>query len=674
MKKVGLYILAYFSALLASVAGLLFGTQLIESTLWMAALAVLALLPLLLIPFQMIAHKRIMQNLQRSKVADLHAFMVSHRNDAEKTAKEKLKLLCRIRCFTTAYMLLMALLAIAIAVLGGVLMASHSTLYTLCVLYSGLIFLSVYARCRKKAPLILGETAMVVLPNEYPCIHALVQKAANCVGCDKEVAIVLAGDCTASIVTDQKRAFLQIGVVLLNVLTEEELYAVLLHEFSHITGKKSALREQHYNLWLREDGGAFDSMSAFLTALYLGFDRKYLFHYMIYQYASSVIDELAADQAMAKHFDSKIAVSALLKTQYDTLYSWESGVKNEASIYEPETLEADYLTNRIALFKKAMAERNEFWNDLISKEILPNNATHPTLKMRMDALGVESLALVETTSSDAYLAEIKKLLEISEKNVYDDRIKTYTKDRTENYTQPLARIEAWKRAGCQIAAETYADLISDFKSIGQHEEAEALCDRVLQELPELSTNHAAFMKGAAMLCRYDEKGVDFVYRAMEQNGNYIEEGIQLLGTFCCLTGREEDLLTYRKKAAQLAQKHKDCDAEISYLSKGDNLTKETLPEGMLEEILAFIQSVDQGIIQNVYLVRKTVSDTFFASVFIIHFYGGTDAQREEIMHKIFCFLDSHPSQWQFSLFDYFDYPQVKVEKIAGSLVYTKENT
>ena len=93
---------------------------------------------------------------------------------------------------------------------------------------------------------------------------------------------------------------------------------------------------------------------------------------------------------------------------------------------------------------------------------------------------------------------------------------------------------------------------------------------------------------------------------------------------------------------------------------------------MLEEILTFIRSIDQDIIQNIYLVRKTVSETFFASVFIIHFYGGTDAQRDEIMHKIFRFLDSHPSDWQFSLFDYFEYPEVKVEKIEGSLVFSKE--
>lgn len=129
---------------------------------------------------------------------------------------------------------------------------------------------------------------------------------------------------------------------------------------------------------------------------------------------------------------------------------------------------------------------------------------------------------------------------------------------------------------------------------------------------------------------------------------------------------------YRKRAAELGQKHIDEDEQIGFLSKNDHLTKETLPDGMLEEILTFIQSIDQGTIQEIYLIRKTVSETFFASVFIIRFCGGTDAQRNEIMHKIFRYLDSHPINWQFALFEYSEYPEIKVENIEGSLVYSKK--
>ena len=204
------------------------------------------------------------------------------------------------------------------------------------------------------------------------------------------------------------------------------------------------------------------------------------------------------------------------------------------------------------------------------------------------------------------------------------------------------------------------------------DEAEALCDRDIAELDELSSVHAHFVKGCILLHRYDPAGLKYLYHAIERNKNYLEEGLSCMGSFCCMTGREEDLQAYRAFAARMAQTAEDEDEKAGYLSKKDHLTKENLPDGMLEDILSYIRSVDEsGIILNVYLVRKTISETFFTSAFIIHFYGGTDEARNEIMHKIFRYLDSHPSDWHFSLFDYFEFPEVKVEKIPGSLVYSK---
>jgi polyphosphate kinase 2 (PPK2 family) len=93
---------------------------------------------------------------------------------------------------------------------------------------------------------------------------------------------------------------------------------------------------------------------------------------------------------------------------------------------------------------------------------------------------------------------------------------------------------------------------------------------------------------------------------------------------------------------------------------------------MLEDILSYMHSLDEkGIINRVFLVKKTVSESFFASVFVVHFYGGTDEERRDIMHGIFRYLDSYPVEKQFALFDYFEYPDVKIEKIEGSLVYEK---
>ena len=674
MKKISLYILSYISALFASIIGLIFNSKWASNTVLIVVLVLLTILPIFLFVFNIFSAKRFVNKIKRSKVADMNAFLVSHRDDAENTAKRKLKELRRTRHLTTIYTFFIVSLAIASSVLGGILIVFESSLYVLCLLYSGLLFYSVYTRIHRKKQITLSETAVAISKNDYPLIYDLARKAADRVGSTDEILILLNWNCSASIIKDKKRSILQLGVILLHTLSEEELYNILLHEFAHVSDdNRKAFRESQYHTWLCEESEGYNKLSVFLSKLYLIFATKYAFNYMFYDYASSVVNELYADQTMAKHGDPKVAVSALLKTHYDTMYFWESCVKNEPSLYEPEELKADYLTNRISDFKKAISERSEYWNELVSKEILANNATHPTLKMRMNALGIQDLSLTDTKSSDEYIAECQKLLEFSENIIYEERLKTYKNDRSEQFVQPLARIEEWHQAGNPISPETYADLVSDLKTIGKHEEAEVLCDKAIEALPSLSSAHATFMKGSAMLYRYDERGMELIYRAMEQNGNYIEEGLNIIGNFCCLTGREEALLDYRKKAGELAQKHLDQDSQISFLSKNDNLTKETLPNGMLEEILAYIKSIDQDIIQNIYLVRKTVSDTFFASVFIIHFYGGTDAQRDEIMHKIFRFLDSHPTEWQFSLFDYFQYPEIKVEKIEGSLVFSKEN-
>lgn len=672
MKRVGLCILSFVSAVLASLIGVVVSESVLQNKVWLLTLTIIFLLPLLLLVFNVSSQRHFVKKMSSLKVADINTFLNSHRNDAEKTAKEKFRELQRIRRFTALYTVLIALTGIASAVFGGVLAKSEFIPYIIFILYSAMLFCSVYSRIHKKTPLAVDEDVVTISQNDYPVIYSLASKAAKSVGYEKEILIIPEWDCSASILCDNKRAYLTIGVVLLDILTEEELYAILLHEFAHISNDSARLREQQYYMWLLDKKEGMGTVGTILSGLYLRLDGKYIFTYSIYKYAATVIDELNADRLMAEHSDPGIAASALLKAHYDSFYNWEHGVNNEKSAFESEELEANYLTCKIAAFKEAITVRSAFWNSLVSKEILANNASHPTLKMRFDALGIEKIALTESKSSEAYLAEVKKLLQFSEETIYESRIKTYEADRKENYSEPLSRIDAWNNAGCPIAAETYADIISDLRTLGRREEAQDLCDRVLKELPEGSTHYAAYMKGAAMLVGYDEKGLDFIYHAMEENGNYVEEGLNLIGSFCCLTGRKDALAEYRKKAVELGQKHIDEDEQIGFLSKNDHLTKETLPDGMLEEILTFIHSVDQGIIQKIYLIRKTVSETFFASVFIIHFYGGTDKQRNEIMHKIFRYLDSYPVNWQFALFDYFEYPEIKVENIEGSLVYSKK--
>ena len=666
------YFLSFLTAGMITIFSAILFTHQKEIAVPLIELSVLSVLPFILFICNKILAKRFTRKLKQLNVAEGNAFLLSHRKDAEKTSVQKLRELQHIRRATAVYSVLLLILALSIAMLGGLLMLHAIPVACICILYSACVFAAVFTRVHTRKQINLNQGVAVLSPEEYPFLYSMARKAADAVGSKDDIVILPNWDFSASIIRDKGRYILRIGVILAHVLSEQELYTIMLHEFAHVTDdKKKHYREEHYSDWLSAEGSGTDPFNAILANLYLYPSVKYFFNYMIYRYACSVVYEMEADRAMSEHGDPRVAVSALLKTHYDAMYDWENCVKDEASIFEKEELQADYLTTRISLFKEAIELRSEDWNALAKKEILANNASHPTLRMRMQALGIENLELFCTQSSDEYLAELQKMLVFSEQYIYEERKNEYASERKERYLEPLARITAWKDAGEPIAAETYADIIRDLKMLGKHQEAETVCDRAIEQLEGMSAMHAVYMKGSAMLFRYEEAGMEMIYRAMEQNGNYIDEGLDTIGSFCCLTGREADLQEYRKRALELAQKHIDEDEQISFLSKEDHLTAENLPDGMLEEILAFIRSIDRDVIKNIYLVRKTVSENFFASVFIIQFEGEQDREKQEIMHKIFRYLDAYHVDWQFSLFDYSDYPEIKVEKIEGSLVFSK---
>lgn len=180
------------------------------------------------------------------------------------------------------------------------------------------------------------------------------------------------------------------------------------------------------------------------------------------------------------------------------------------------------------------------------------------------------------------------------------------------------------------------------------------------------------MIGCARLSAFDESGIDYIYTAVDDNMNFFDEGMEMIGKFCCITGRQKELDEYRHRVVELAQKDKDEYSKTSEISNKDKLVSEHLPDGMLENILGFITSQEGDIVDKVYLVRKIISPTFFTSAFIVHFRGGTDKERDAVLHNIFRYLDSYPVDWQFSLFNLEDHPDLKLEKIEGSLVYEKK--
>ncbi len=675
-----LFLAAFALVALPCIAGYAI-REIIPGSRWEPVLVILALLPPVLLGASALSAAIFNRRIRSMDVAAVNAYLLRNRQEAFVSSAAQLRKLQRIRHATTVYAVILFFLLSFPAIVGGIYAEALWPLCSMALVFTGLGYFAVFDRFHSKPKVHYGANILVLDKNRFPELYATASRAARALGCRRNIIISLTMDCNATITCDRRGYHLQLGVILLSVFSAEELYCVCLHEFSHVSDKnKASEKEADYADFLstrEERPRAAKAIGAFFSWL----DAWYSFTYLIYRHASSVVAETEADRDMAKHGDPATAASALLKLFYADVYFWESEYEDRPSDLAREEPDPLYMTHIVERFRAAIAQRHTDWDILSEKEILANNATHPTLKMRREVLGVKGAQTVEDNSPPAFREETEAALHLMDEDIRHLRATSYSRERREQYLEPLRRVTAWEEAGKPLVAEQYADIVNDLQLLGRHREAKELCDRAILALDDHAMAFACLVKGTVLLHRYDPAGIDLLYRAVEKNNDYLVDGMSAIGAFCCMTGREKELTEYRERAQQLAQRQIDEYSKTAFLSPNDHLTAEHLPGGMLERILTYIRSVDDGTIRKIYLVRKTVNDHFFTSAFVVCFNRDGEAlcaeeqeQRDEILHKIYLFLNTYPADWQFSLFDRADCPRIRLDKIKGALVYARPDS
>lgn len=676
----GVFLLAA-SAIAITIALMFAGTSL-NGTLLPAGGRTKSIIPLLaaliLVPVIPAAAGRIavlfyIKKLNSMSIADCNTFFVSHRDEAEKTAAAKLKKLLRIKAASDIYAVITGMCGCAAAFLSPCIIMIKPVYYPVIAL-SFILILSALSRIRPiKRDEFSDYKFPELTPDEYPALNALAVRAAEKIGCRKKIRIFGTLGCNAGICEVRTEYSVQLGMTLLTLLSEEELYAVLLHEFAHVApGMHLAYKVNRYSARLESTVGDSIYLSV-AKQMFLLPDSIYSFEHLLYSYASSVISESNADRAMLCCGSKERVASALLKLYYSDMDEWESDTREGNNSYEHEELPHDFLRSMIAETEKHIDERRDAWNEYARVEILANNATHPTLRMRLDALGVTDYCAGDSSKSPALDSECQKAILLLEKKIYDEISPTYAETRQRFYLDPLAKVEAWEAAGKPLIAEEYGDIVNALLALCRINDLMELCDRAIKELPDSAALYAYFIKGSQLLHSFDPAGIELMYHAVENNKNFIDEGMEMIGTFCCITGRKEELEHYRSRVVELAQKQHDEYDRINYIGKNDRLSAEQLPDGMLDGILAHIKAADESnIVEKIRLVRKTVSDDFFSSMFIIEFIPDADEDAVgNVMHKTFMYLDTC-SDWQFSLLGYDDLDinaKKAVNAIPGTVVY-----
>ncbi len=629
-------------------------------------------IPLTLLGLSYLFDKILHKKMNSMNVAESQKFILSHREAAKETAEKKLSFLKKWIALGDSYAVCFFLIAIATSVFSGIIY--DGTASPLFLFYA--VFLLQIACNRIRFPFnesVLENDKLYISPKKYPIIYDLAKKAANTMNCSGKIRISLTSDNNAGIVKVGKVNCIQLGVLLLKLYSEDELYNVLLHEFAHVDSDNSnRVKIMNYADWMVHGGTRVFNMRIARSA-YRWIDSVFGLNYELYLYASSIINEIKADESIVKYGNKEVAVSALTKLRYYDFYDWESGTYDRESLFVSEKLDKLYLTRILEEFKKAVEKNHHKWDELIMVEINSRSATHPTLKKRIEVLGYNEPFIIKVSSSPEYSSEVDRAFGYVEELIYEDRKKDYKEFRQKNYLDLLEKIDNWKEGGSVLIPEEYRDIVSFHFSLGKATEGYALCLRAIEELSEQAAAYAYYMAGAYLIHKYDSTGLDYIYKAMEINTNYINEGLDMIGTFCCITGNQEELDIYRERVLVFAQDDKDKYSKISEISKDDKLVKEELPEELFSALLAYIEKVDDGSIHKVYLIRKVITVDYFTSFVIIDFKLGSDEEDcSQIMHQIFSFLDT-VTDWQFSLLDYRSVPQKTLKIVNQYCIYTGNN-
>ncbi len=504
---------------------------------------------------------------------------------------------------------------------------------------------------------------------DYPVIYAIADRAAATVGVEGELHVLFLGaNMDAGIARFGKKISLQLSVDMLAFCTEEELYQILLHEFAHIRGGVlNGSPADKFAVFLEGDEdsghGAFGDGYFLLPAAVYGFEVR------IYKIMSSILIEAEADKAMVELGDCQIAANALGKIAVHDCFYERLELYMGKPFYQAEEYPKRFTEVIHNRFLALLPEQEAFWRELVQKELQPRYGSHPIMRTRIEKLGVSSFDLTPPKSEGAYFEETVKVREKLDAEIYEANGKDYEKERERCYLQPLRRVEEWEQAGKPYDPSTVREIIEDLHSLSRCDEVIALCDKIIEAEKGGLADYAHFVRGTIRLEHYDRRGLEDVYAAIDGNRNYIDEGIEKIGAFCCRMGLQEELDDCRSHYVEYMQQLMDArPSEI--LSASNKLSACDLPAEIQERNRSKILEFGEGHIKRIFVVKKEWEGHAEYN-YVIEFLPKTTPEIiGETMDKIFYLLDN--AEERYALFLYTPREAAAVKKVKESCIYQKE--
>lgn len=505
------------------------------------------------------------------------------------------------------------------------------------------------------------EAELPVMEDQFPMQYALAAKAQEAVGQVRPFRIHHTDNCSASIFFYKGIAYLQLGAILLDCLSQEEVYQVMLHEFAHLQNARQLRRERHAT--------KHRYVPAFFNTVDIPEGRCYG---LLQVFASQELEE-HADSMIRQQGDSQAAASAFAKIAYYGYYIRGYLRCRPAPVfYESERMPSDWVSRLSQDFRQTVQAMPEQAKHILQQELRPRVSTHPIMRDRIRALGVENVTVTFPAHQDQWGAEVKKTILRADEKLQRLNTEEYSQARKENYLEPKKLIQTWKNAGEPMTHEDTRQVLDAMYFLRQYEQVVALSQQFAQSgAPEHTRAHAIFLEGLSRLRMQDDSGIRILYQAIRLNRNYQDTAAEAIGDYCVTMGLEEQLQQYRAFADSLIEKEAQLQPVFPLRPK-DHLEPAGRDDAVFRENLQVICQAGEGCLNRVFLVKKYTSDDTWDYVYLLDFVVGTAQEDlERVSDTVFMHLDKQEENYSLAYYAE-DTGKSWLEKRPGFLIYEKQ--
>ena len=407
------------------------------------------------------------------------------------------------------------------------------------------------------------------------------------------------------------RNYLILGLPLMNVLSADELRAVISHELGHLANNHARFGHWIYrirNIWtiLLE---RLEQENSAVSKVFSVFFNWYAPFFNAYSFVLARADEFEADTEAARLTSRHIAAAALTKTaayaDYMSDTYWSDLYSKTRNEQHPPTDPYSRLIESASHMPKSLF--GEKIKEALQRETDLHD-THPCLRDRLRALGTkpDKLTLLANRDSAAahWLGDLNAALIEDFNAEWLNTMQAPWSQRYDELQICRAKIQSYQKSSLDGLDE---ESMWDYATALEEYEDGASAFPVYRALLERNPEHpyANFIVGRDLLYRQDETGVELLNKAIELDSDLDESANELLFNYYHHARQDEEQADiYYQRWIRHAQIRQAADEERAKLDKKAVLHAHELDD---DSMLAVVDCLrETGRVKHAWLARREV--------------------------------------------------------------------